>query len=82
MNKQSMLSKIKEWCDKPFVEQKLLRFIPVYKLSYLQTTERGKSKPNPGLRTSQYFSVRGSYLWMLGRLLLFAQFPLLLGHAI
>lgn len=59
MNKQPMLSKTKQWCDKPGVEQKLLRFIPVYKLSQLQTTERGKSKPNPGLRKSQCFRSQG-----------------------
>lgn len=82
MNKQSMLSKTKEWHDKPGVEQKLLRFVPVYKLRYLLTTAKGKSKPNPGLRTSQCFSLRASYLWILGRLLLFTRFLLLLDHAI
>lgn len=44
MNKQRIQSNSKEWHDSPGVEKKLFRFIPVYKLSYLQTTERGKSK--------------------------------------
>lgn len=43
-NKQLMPSNTKEWHDRPGIEQKLLRFIPIYKLSYLQTTETGKSK--------------------------------------